>query len=341
MRVSTYVITPDEWVNDASLAPGSVRNRKRVVKYLAQSNGSTIGNILQGIADEELNVYTVCRRFVEYMRERNLAPTTIYIFRSHLPAFFQSVIGEENFSRTVFDRLIPIGSVYTTKRKMSPPVDGVRRMLQIASPQYRAIVSGLAVSGMRISEWLSRKISDLEIRPAGYARVTLRANETKGRYHRHTFLTREVVEWVGAHQVNYPSEYVFKGENGGYLSKDSTFKEIKKLYRSLGMFDTSDTTYCQHSFRTFAGDWMRECGLPEKAVLTIVGHKNKMGAESAYISEQWVEEQWAKYCSEKMVFEKVGQDPQIAQVKAENERLQNHNGKLELLLEKLLERLST
>src|SRR5437016_7826121 len=228
LRVSNYSISPSEWANDSSLVKGSIRNRKRVIRYLERSNHATISKLLDDIVNERINVYSVCKKFIDDLRNKNRSPMTIYVFRSQLPGLFQSTLGEEHFSRIVFDRLVPNGPVYVVTRKKIPSVEGVRRMLQIAGPQYRAIIGGLAVTGMRISEWLSRKMSDLEIRSDGHARVSLRSNETKGRYLRYAFLTSEVVEFVRIHQFNYPSEYVFKGETTGHLRDRSSYKEIKQ-----------------------------------------------------------------------------------------------------------------
>src|SRR5439155_5924174 len=112
-----------------------------------------------------------------------------------LPGLFQSVLGEDNFRRTVFDRLVSLGTVYSTTIKKIPTPDGVRSMLRMANPQYKALI-GVLCSGMRIGEGLSRKWTDLEIRKEGYARVRMQAKETKARYLRYSFLTRETMEWI-------------------------------------------------------------------------------------------------------------------------------------------------
>jgi integrase len=334
--VSLYAISPKEWVNDSSLCAGSTRNRQRTLRYLERANNSNITEILDDIVNERVTVYSVCKRFVDDLRKKNRAPMTIYVFRSQLPSLFQSVLGEEHFSRTVFDRLVPNGAVYVVTRKKIPPVDGVRRMVEIASPQYRAIVSGLAVSGMRIGEWLSRRMSDLEIRNEGYARVTLRANETKGRYLRYTFLTREVVDFVKIQQMNYPSEYVFKGETYGHLKEHSVQQQIKNVYRNAGLLDSEHEIYCAHSFRTFADSMLRSFGLDSKYVSAIIGHKNKLQAEASYLDWSEIEHQWVEKCADKLTF-LTRADPEQ---KKEIERLENRNDKLELLLTKLLERLT-
>src|SRR5207237_2099430 len=108
---------------------------------------------------------------------------SVYVYRSLLLGMFQATIGEEMCRRTIYNRLIPVGSVYVTRTKLVPTFEQVRSMMKLANPQYRAIIGVLATSGMRSGEVLSRKKEDLELRN-GYARVRLLANETKGRYRR-------------------------------------------------------------------------------------------------------------------------------------------------------------
>jgi len=335
LRVSNYSISPNEWANDSSLVKGSIRNRKRVLRYLERSNHATISQLLDDIVTERVNVYSVCKKFIDDLRKNNRAPMTIYVFRSQLPGLFQSTLGEEHFSRIVFDRLVPNGPVYVVTRKKIPTIEGVRRMLQIAGPQYRAIIGGLACTGMRISEWLSRRMSDLEIRKEGHARVTLRSNETKGRYLRYCFLTREVVEFVRIQQLNYPSEYIFKGETTGHLQPHSVQQYVKQLYKNAGMIDSQGEIYCSHSFRTFADSAMRNAGMDSKYVSAIIGHKNKLQAEASYLDWNSIEQEWVSKCSQTSFLTIQDTDS-----KEKIERLENRNDKLELLLTKLLERMS-
>ncbi len=87
-------------------------------------------------------------------------------------------------------------------------------MLKIATPLYRALTCLLAVSGMRIEEAVTRKWAELEIRTPWYARVTLRAGETKARYLRYTFLTPESVEWL---------QLIRTGTSGGRIEGHPTY----------------------------------------------------------------------------------------------------------------------
>ena len=72
------------------------------------------------IRTDKITVYSACKKFVDTMRKDGLKPSVVYVHRSRLPELFQSVLGEENFSKTVFNRLVPKGDSYVTTRKAIP-----------------------------------------------------------------------------------------------------------------------------------------------------------------------------------------------------------------------------
>ena len=109
---------------------------------------------------------------------------------------------------------------------------------------------------------------------------------------------------------------------------------LGRLYRQVGLHDTQDEIYLLHSLRTFASDALPDCGLAEKYCMAIVGHKG-LGSEGSYISWQNVENAWAEKCRDKMCFLDNGAVAQKQVVE-----LTRQNGKLEALIERLLERLS-
>ncbi len=171
-----------------------------MVLLLLKHNGpkSDLKNLdllISKVRDGELSAYRVSRALVDGILKTH-AVLTVYSYRSMLPGLWESVLGEGNFSRKAFDRLVPHPATYITFVKKIPELEGVKAMLRMSNPQYKAVVGGLAITGMRIMEWLTRKWSDLEVRPDGHAIVHLQSAETKARYPRHAFLTKEVVEWV-------------------------------------------------------------------------------------------------------------------------------------------------
>jgi integrase len=182
-------------------------------------------------------------------------------------------------------------------------------------------------------------MSDIEVRAGGYGKVKLQPSETKARYQRFCFVTKEVLGWITAYRtwLGTNSEYVFPGENGGWLQYDTVLDQIKALYHKIGLLDKPDKTeiYCIHSFRTFADSYMRNLGLDSKYVSAIIGHRNKLQSETHYLDWNQIEKSWVEKCSQTAFLTVQDTDS-----KKKIDRLENRNDKLELLLTKLLERMS-
>jgi hypothetical protein len=326
-------LTLADWLSDSSVKKNSLWTRRAVIRIFEKANQQNMNQIIADIGAEKLSVYLTCKRFMDYLR-KNYSSYTCYTYRSLLPGLFESVLEESKFSKRKFDRIVPSGGFYITHVKKIPERSHVVEMLKLTSPLYRAVIGGLACGGFRIGEWLSRRMSDIEIRPKGYARVKLQAKDTKANYARFSFLTREIVGFIQAYRLSAnisDSEYVFPSGKIEHLSYNGARLMIKPLFRKVGLYDASDKSevYTIHSFRTFASDEMRTCGLREKDALAIIGHK--YGSESSYMDWKRVESNWVEVCADKMCFLE-------GQAQADD-RLQKHSDKLELLLEKLLERL--
>ena len=333
LPVSDHTISVSDWANDSSLSLESRRNRKYAIRVFEKANHASMAQILDDIRGGKLSVYSACKAFVDGIRKDH-APYTVYVYRSHLPSLFQSVLGESAFSRTVFDRLVRYESPYVVHLKKVPTRPEIISLLKVAYPQYRALIGVLACTGMRIGEVLTRKWSDTDIRTDGHARVGLKAGETKARYARYCFLTRECMDWLKVQKESYPSEYWFAGENHEHLQYTACQHVIKRLFQRIGLKDSPDRSeiFSVHSLRTFAGDEMRACGLREKNVLAIVGHRNQLGAESHYIDWNRVESEWVETCANKMCF--------LSEKLKDYEQAKEENADLKELLKVLLERIT-
>ena len=200
MLSSKDSISPADWLNEESISESARRTRSLVLKFLAEANErKTPEEVYQDILADKYTPYSAAKRLLTFLRtkkaelpgaerkgtqkfrDRGLALSTIAVYRSLLPGFFESILGEENFSRTAFDRLVKIeknANVPVTSKK-APKVDELKRLLRLAGPRDRALLGMLACTGMRISEAISRKMSDLNRRKEGYAVFELTKEETK------------------------------------------------------------------------------------------------------------------------------------------------------------------
>src|SRR6266566_5130160 len=201
-------ITPEQWRTDSSVGKDTQSRRTYVLRMLAQTNlglEGTVDQLLPKVKDGTLSLYQASRKFIDQCRADGMLPSTVALYRSTLPAFWISVLGEENFKQSKFDRLIPRGDDYVSRTKGVPTVDQLKEMLRIANSRDRAMIATLC-SGMRIGEVLSLKMKQIEIRKGGYGRIKLTASATKARVWRYVFLTKETVDFINRYHTLTTSE---------------------------------------------------------------------------------------------------------------------------------------
>lgn len=175
----------------------------------------------------------------------------------------------------VFNQLVPAGDNYTQTEEKAPTVEELRHILRnLANPRDMALLGLLSVTGMRIGEALSRKMSEIERRKDGHARIKLQAQQTKKRYVRYVYLTKEVVRLiddfhsglqhsvkaVGKVVTGTDTSWVFPGEHGKHMDEVTAWNAVKDLFERAGLKDTEDAIYSPHSMRKFAQSQMRKSG---------------------------------------------------------------------------------
>ncbi len=116
---------------------------------------------------------------------------------------------------------------------------------------YRFLLPGVLLSGMRPAEPLSLRMSDIQRREKGYARIKLIAERTKTKHKRFVFLTSEAVKWIDSYRSNMRdkygrvivSEWLFPGEKGAHLADNSAYNSLKRLFEAAGLKDSDDEIY--------------------------------------------------------------------------------------------------
>src|SRR5713101_4730474 len=312
MIASRDTITHTDWQNETTIVSASRKRRERLIKRLAEYNGyPSIDTLLADILADKTTPYSVSKRLIDERRKKGLAPLSVAESRTTLPGFWESVLGAENFSRKTFDRLIPAGDLYAITSKRIPTIEELRTMLLIAGPRNRALLGFLACTGLRIGEALSRKVSDIEERQ-GYARVNLKAKDTKGKVKRYAFITAETLRWIKESRKAEHSDYVFPGDGNkgptaqGFkptgkdkpLSRNGACIALDTLFNRAELHSGEDEIFTPHSLRTFADNQMARTGFDRKFIAAIIGHKSKLAAEAHYIDWEEVESQWADKCLE-------------------------------------------
>ena len=314
-----YVITWQTWTSDRSKSKSTRKQRRTLLKLWSEANARSVDDLLSAILSDTVTIYESTARFLDWLRDTKHKPSVVALYRTLLPQFFKSVLGAQNFDSQAFDLLVPNGDNYVTTTKKAPTLEEVQRMIELAGPRDKALI-GLLCSGMRIGEAVSRKMSDLEVREDGHARVRLQAENTKKRRRRFVFLTNEAVQWIRDYHnglnVAGSETWILPGERGEHLSEVSgyvVFKGSKKadgkfyvgLFEKAGLRDTDDEIYSPHSFRVFASSHLRRSGLNESWVDAITGHMSRLGAKSAYLDWDQIESEWLSKVHDNLLLRSV------------------------------------
>jgi len=318
-------ISWQEFVDDPSVAPNTRRIRKMVIDRLAKANGFESPTLLldkiridkdkPNTDSEKLTPYRAARKYVFGLiapeqengngnGTKKLKIGSITLYRSVLPTFFKSVLGEQNFSDDTFNRLVKIGDTFVEIEKKAPTPEELRHLLAIANPRDRALL-GVLTTGMRITEAITRKMKDVQQR-GEYYYFKLRAGETKAKYVRRVPITKETYGWIQAYHTDVQSEWIFPSREGldRPMTRNAAWFALKDLFERGGLKDSEDGSeiYSPHSMRKFAENYMLRCGLADKFTDAIVGHVGKLGAKTHYLDADETSDSWYELCADKMTW---------------------------------------
>src|SRR5213592_241275 len=318
-------ISWQEFVDDPSVAPNTRRIRKMVIDRLAKANGFESPTLLldkiridkdkPNTDPEKLTPYRAARKYVFGLiapeqengngnGTKKLKIGSITLYRSVLPTFFKSVLGEQSFSDDTFNRLVKIGDTFVQIEKKAPTVEELKHLLAIANPRDRALL-GVLTTGMRITEAITRKMKDIQQR-GGYYYFKLRAGETKAKYKRRVPITKETYGWIQAYHTDVNSEWIFPSREGldKPMTRNAAWFALKDLFERGGLKDSEDGSeiYSPHSMRKFAENYMLRCGLADKFTDAIVGHVGRLGAKTHYLDADETSDSWYELCADKMTW---------------------------------------
>ncbi len=254
MERGKFVIGWRAWANSQTLSQSARSQRNIVLKLWAKMNGKSfnetgIDALVSDILTDKLTIYESALNFLNAIGKDH-KPSTVTLYRFLLPPFFKACLGKQNFDEEAFEQLVPSGKNYVSTTKKAPTMDEIRHLVELATPRDKALI-GVLLSGMRPAEPLSLRMSDIQRREKGYARIKLIAERTKTKHKRFVFLTSEAVKWIDSYRSNMRdkygrvivSEWLFPGEKGAHLADNSAYNSLKRLFEAAGLKDSDDEIY--------------------------------------------------------------------------------------------------
>jgi site-specific recombinase XerD len=137
----------------------------------------------------------------------------------------------------------------------------LERISKIENLKHKAIISLAFSTGMRVSEIINLKISDIDSK-----RMIININQAKGRKDRIVPLSPKILELLRLYyKENKPKDYMFNGQNSQQYSSESCNKLVKKYIGNSFHF---------HLLRHSCFTSLLECGTDLRIIQSIAGHQN-------------------------------------------------------------------
>jgi site-specific recombinase XerD len=137
----------------------------------------------------------------------------------------------------------------------------------LASVKYRAILMTAYSAGLRVSEVVSLRVSDIDS-----GRMVIRIDQGKGRKDRYVMLSKRLLVVLRAYwKAARPKTYLFPGrKNGAHISTTSVYNACKGAMREARLTKNISTHTLRHSFATH----LVEHGTDLRTIQILLGHRN-------------------------------------------------------------------
>jgi len=188
----------------------------------------------QEISEEDIKLY-----FATLISEKNINPRSIAVKKAAIKFFFQEVIGKNivNLKTPKIPKSIPI---FLTHQELTKLFDAA------TSKKSLLIMRLLYSTGLRVSECVNLKVSDLElVNNMGWVR------SGKGRKDRAFFLSSKLSDEIQKYiqTLDEKEIYLFPGKNG-HLSTRNIQQIIKLTAKKAGIQKKVTAHKLRHSFAT-------------------------------------------------------------------------------------------
>lgn len=155
--------------------------------FVRQNHDCDVQQIIQRLKDNKIDVYELLNKYVIFLDKAGKRPASIKGWMPAVKGFLRQqgirIYTEDSRALVRMPRQIHYREEPMTKEIIS-------RLLNNLSPKLRAAVLVATASGMRIGEIVQLRISDIDFDSIP-TKVRIRAETTKGKQFRETFLTRE------------------------------------------------------------------------------------------------------------------------------------------------------
>jgi len=215
-----------------------------------------------GKSPEQLEREQIREYLLYLVREKKVAGSTFRQVLASIRFLYQKTLGRD---------WVVEGIQHTRPASKLPEVlsmEEVDRFFDaLASVKYRAILMTAYSAGLRVSEVVSLRISDIDS-----GRMMLRINQGKGRKDRYVPLSKKLLGVLREYwQAARPVDYLFPGRKPGrHITETAVYLVCKRAAKDAGIRKNVYTHTMRHSFATHH----LENGTNLRTIQVLLGHKN-------------------------------------------------------------------
>lgn len=177
----------------------------------------------------------------------------------------------DKFYKSLYNRKLDVKHLYPSRKSYSLPnyltKEEVRKLIaKVENIKHRCIIKLLYGSGLRLSELLHLKVSDIDSKS-----MIIHIRKSKGNKDRVVMLSNSLLQELRIYFKKYkPNDFLFEGQTGGIYSAKSVQMVVKKAASKAGIKKQVTPHTLRHSFATH----LLESGTDVRFIQELLGHNS-------------------------------------------------------------------
>jgi site-specific recombinase XerD len=224
-----------------------------------------------GMSPEKLNPEDIRSYQVYLTNVKKLAPGSILVAVAALRFLYRTTLQKD----WLFDDIIPAPKKPQTLPVVLSPEEALRFLDSIQQIKHRAILSTCYAGGLRVSEAVSLKPTDIDSQ-----RMVIRVEQGKGQKDRYVMLSTRLLEILrNWWQVEKPRQWMFPGGVlGTHITRSAVEEACKKTHRLCRI----PKPITPHSLRHAFAVHLLERGTDVRTIQLLLGHRS-LATTSRYL----------------------------------------------------------